>query len=204
LPHPCSPNRGIPLDAPPCREAATRRALRSGVPAFELCFSAACGCSRVPWPAAPQCAAAMTSPWSCPARRPSTSRRALRLDFLEAGHRAVGILLQVWACGSPESSAPQHLGPRSPRRRAGVVAVASPYPGAVCYASRHRSHGPASSSRLAVQLKGLETTHSLAPQSIEGSPPAVRESRRRKNALRTWTPGTNRFFPFGCKQNYLA
>jgi hypothetical protein len=185
LPHPCSPNRRTPLDAPPCREAATRRALRSGVPAFELCYSSACGCSRVSWPAAPQRAAATTSLWSCPARWPSTSHRVLRLVLLEADHRAMRILLQVWACGSPESSVPQRLGPGSPRLRAGAAAVASSYPGAARYASRQRPRGLASGSRLAVQLKGLETTRSLAPQRIEGSPPAVREPRQCKNAPRT-------------------
>jgi hypothetical protein len=91
LPHPCSPNRGKSLDAPPCREAPTRRALCSGDPAFEPCFSSARGCSRVSRPAAPPRAAATTSPWRCPARRHSMSRRALRLVFLEAGLRAVGL-----------------------------------------------------------------------------------------------------------------
>jgi hypothetical protein len=91
LSHPCSLNRGKPLDAPPCREVATHRALCSGDPAFAPCFSSARGCSRVSRPAAPPRAAATTSPWRCLARRHSMSCRALRLVFLEAGLRAVGL-----------------------------------------------------------------------------------------------------------------
>jgi hypothetical protein len=157
-------------------------------------------------PGRPHPSASRPRPRRGVAQRVSPRRRVVRCDwiFWKPAIARVGNLLQVWACGSPESSAPQRLGPGSPRRRAGAVAVASPYPGAARYASRHRSRGPAYGSRLAVQLKGLETTRSLAPQRIEGSPPAVRESRRCKNASRTWTPGTSQFFHFGCKQNYLA
>jgi hypothetical protein len=46
--------------------------------------------------------------------------------------------LQVWAGGSPGSSAPQRVDPGSPRHRTDDVAVASPYPGAARYASRRR------------------------------------------------------------------
>jgi hypothetical protein len=154
LPHPCSPNRGKPLDAPPCREAPTRRALCSGDPAFEPCFSSARGCSRVSRPAAPLCAAATTSPWRCPARRHSMSRRALRLVFLEAGLHAVGLFfLQERSCGRSASCAPQRLGPGTPRRWACAAAVAPPFSGAARYALCHPVSRPSSRRVLALSVK---------------------------------------------------
>jgi hypothetical protein len=48
------------------------------------------------------------------------------------------IFLQVWAGRSPGSSAPQRVDPGSLHHPTGVVAVASPNPGAARYASRHR------------------------------------------------------------------
>jgi hypothetical protein len=142
LPHPCSLNREKPLDALPCREAATRRALCSGGPAFDPCFSSARGCSRVSRPAAPLRAAATTSPWRCPAHRHSMSRRALRLVFLEAGLRTVGLyFVQERSCGHPTSCAPQRLGPGTPRRFACAAAVAPPFSDAARYAWCHPVNG---------------------------------------------------------------
>jgi hypothetical protein len=185
LPHPCSPDHGKPLDAPPCREAATRRALCSGDPAFELCFTSVRGGSRVSRPAAPQRAAATTSPWRCPTRRPSTSCRALRLNLLEAGHRAVVFSLQVWAGGSPELSAPQRLDPGSPRHRTGAVAVASPYPGAAHYASRRRLPWASFLLKACRPDEGLEGDPSTRTPAYRRVAADGRGARWRKDAPRT-------------------
>jgi hypothetical protein len=84
------------------------------------------------------------------------------------------VSLQVWAGGSPGSSAAQRLDPGSPRHRTDAVVVASPYPGAARYASRRRPPPLVDRflARLAVQRKGVEATHLLAPQRDVGTPPA--------------------------------
>jgi hypothetical protein len=111
------------------------------------------------------------------ARRVGLRRRVVRSvwNFWKPAVEPWCFSLQVWVGGSPESSAPQLLGPESPRHRANTVAVASPYPGATRYASRHRLPWSSYWLKAAVQRKGLEATHSLAPQRIEGTPPAVGE-----------------------------
>jgi hypothetical protein len=158
LPHPCSPDRGKPLDAPPCREAATRRALCSGDPAFEPCFSSVRGCSRESRPAAPQRAAATTSPWRCPTRRPSTSRRALRLDLLEAGHRVVVFF-------------PAGLGGRKPR----VERTPALRPRVAAPPNGHCSCGVAVSRRRTLRVAPSTPVGQFLAQGL----PSRRRARRR-------------------------
>jgi hypothetical protein len=198
LPHPCSPNRGKPLDAPPCREAATRRALCFGDPAFEPCFSFIHGCSRVSRPAAPS--APRPRPRSGDARRVDLRRRVVRCDwiFWKPAIEPWCFSLQVWAGRSPESSASQRLDPGSPRHRTGAVAVASPYPGAAHYASRRRLPWASFWLKTCRPDEGLGGDPSTRTPAYRRVAAGGRGARRRKDAPRTWMPGTSRFPPIGC------
>jgi hypothetical protein len=152
LSHPCSLNRGKPLDAPPCREVATHRALCSGDPAFAPCFSSARGCSRVSRPAAPPRAAATTSPWRCLARRHSMSCRALRLVFLEAGLRAVGLFFCAGTI----------------LRASRVVRTPVPRPGNVAPLSLRSSRGAAVFRRCALRaVPSCEPAFELSRPCVE-------------------------------------
>jgi hypothetical protein len=92
-------------------------------------------CPGRPHPSAPR-----PRPHRGDARRVGLRRRVVRSvwNFWKPAVEPWCFSLQVWASGSPESSAPQRLDPGSPRHRTDVVAVASPYPGAARYASHRR------------------------------------------------------------------
>jgi hypothetical protein len=134
------------------------------------------------------------------ARRVGLRRRVVRCDwiFWKPAIESWCFSLQVWAGGSPESSAPQRLDPGSPRHRTGTVAVASPYPGAAHYASRLRLPWASFWLKACRPEEGLEGDLSTRTPAYRRVAADGRGARRRKDAPRTWIPGTSRFPPIGC------